>query len=72
MRVFAEKLEFLNARAVKICTKTRILSSQASENLLFHYRDAEKLPQERKILTVQADICKIIGLAWRKLWFIGA
>jgi hypothetical protein len=35
MRKIAEKLEFVNARAVKVCTKTRILSSQASKNVLF-------------------------------------
>jgi len=32
---FTEKLVFMNARAVKVCTKTRILNNQAYKNLLF-------------------------------------
>jgi hypothetical protein len=34
-------------------------------------KGAEKLPQKRKILIVHAYSCKILGLGWRKLWFIG-
>jgi len=32
---FTEKLEVVKMRAVKVCTKTGILSSLASKNLLF-------------------------------------
>jgi hypothetical protein len=35
MRGFTEKIEFLNAIAVKVCPKTSVLSSQAPKNLLF-------------------------------------
>ena len=35
MRKIAEKLEFVNAKAVKVCTKTEILSSHGSKNLVF-------------------------------------
>jgi hypothetical protein len=35
MRRIAEKLEFMNARAVKVSTKTGILSGQGSKNLVF-------------------------------------
>jgi hypothetical protein len=38
MRKIAEKLEFMNARAVKVCTRTGILSSQGSKNLVFHQK----------------------------------
>ena len=66
----AEKLEFMIGRVVKVDTKIEILSSQASKNLLFCQKNAEKRPQKREILTVQANFCQIIRLDRRKLCFV--
>ena len=57
----AEKLEFMNARAVKVCTKTANRRRQEPKISVF-VKILEKLPQRRKILPVQNEFGKIVGV----------
>ncbi|GAG51547.1 unnamed protein product [marine sediment metagenome] len=59
----------MNARAVEAYTKTGILSSPGSKNLVFR-RNLKKLPQKRKFLTVQGDFDKIIDIERTELCFL--
>jgi len=71
MLTIAEKLGFVKAEAVKVCTRTGILSSQEFSIWSF-VKNCEETASEEKILTIQADSCKIIGSDRSKLWFVTA
>jgi len=65
----AEKLGFMNARTAEVCTKIGILSCTSQKSDL-SYEFVGKLPHKLKILIVQADFCKIIGIVRRKVCFL--
>ena len=61
MLTIAEKLGFVKARAVEVCTKIGFFSCTGLKTGLW-CEFAGKPPQKRKILTVQVEFGEIINM----------
>jgi len=62
MARIAEKIEFMTARAVKVCTKVGIERKVGHKKACIRRQFSIKLPRKRKSLTLQGDFDKIIDV----------